>query len=124
MLIPVSLNAEKIALFIFQPFDINSWRYFAKKCIVSSTDIPKAILKTNIVEGFKGIPVKPITPAVIINGSKFGINEIRIILNDLNKKAIKSAISKIARLSDRTRLLIRYFVPFKNKRDLPVIFTP
>ena len=122
MLIPVSLNAEKIALFSNHLILILDG--ILLKMIVSSTDIPKAILKINIVEGFKGIPVKPITPAVIINGSKFGINEIRIILNDLNKKAIKRAISKIARLSDRTRLLIRYFVPFKNRRDLPVIFTP
>ena len=47
---------------------------------LSDGDIRKAILKTNIVEGFNGIPVKPITPAVIINGSRFGINEIKIIM--------------------------------------------
>jgi len=28
--------------------------------MVSSTEIPKAILKTKIVEGFRGIPVNPL----------------------------------------------------------------
>ena len=33
--------------------------------MVSSTEIPNAILNTRIVEGFSGMPEKPITPAVI-----------------------------------------------------------
>ena len=85
MLIPVSRSASNTASLIFQPLAINSCLYFARKWIVSSTEIPKAILKTKIVEGFKGILEKPITPAVIINGRRFGINEIKIILKDLNK---------------------------------------
>ena len=52
--------------------------------MVSSTEIPKAILNTKIVEGFIGTPKYPITPAVTNSGNKFGIKEITIILNDLN----------------------------------------
>ena len=43
--------------------------------MVSSTEIPKAILNTKMVEGFIGTPKYPINPAVITNGSKLGINE-------------------------------------------------
>ena len=50
--------------------------------MVSSTEIPKAILKTKIVDGFIGMLKYPINPAVINNGNMFGINEIKIILND------------------------------------------
>ena len=92
--------------------------------MVSSTEIPKAILKTKIVEGFSGIPVKPITPAVIISGSKLGIKEMIIILNERKRKAIKSAINRMARLRERIRFLIRYFVPFKKSNALPVISAP
>jgi hypothetical protein len=35
--------------------------------MVSSTESPNAILNTNIVDGFNGIPKYPINPAVIIN---------------------------------------------------------
>ena len=52
---------------------------------MSSTEIPKAILKINIVEGFIGMPMYPINPAVISSGSKFGIREIIIILKFLNR---------------------------------------
>jgi hypothetical protein len=41
--------------------------------MVSSTEIPKAMLKTKMVEGFRGIPKKPIIPAVIRRGVEFGI---------------------------------------------------
>ncbi len=75
--------------------------------MVSSTEIPKAILNTKIVEGLIGIPKKPINPAVISNGSIFGIMEIKIILKDLNIQAINNAIKKIANDSEKTRLLIK-----------------
>ena len=38
-----------------------------------------------MVEGLRGIPAKPITPAVMIKGNRLGISEIKIILNDRNK---------------------------------------
>ena len=63
---------------------------------MKSTEIPKAMLKTSIVDAFNGIEKKPIKPAVRINGRRFGINEIIIILNDLNINAIKNEINKIA----------------------------
>ena len=44
--------------------------------MVLSTEIPKAILKTRIVEGLSGIPANPIIPAVIKRGTIFGIREI------------------------------------------------
>ena len=50
--------------------------------MVSSTEIPKAILNTKIVEGLMGTPTNPITPAVITSGNKLGINEITIILKE------------------------------------------
>ena len=63
--------------------------------MVSSTEIPKAILNTRIVDGFIGIPKYPIKPAVISKGNMFGIMEIKIILNDLNIHAINNEINKI-----------------------------
>ena len=92
--------------------------------MVSSTEIPNAILNTSIVDGFRGMPVKPITPAVIIKGNKFGIKEMMIILKDRNRNAIKMAINRMAQLNERIKFFIRYFVPFKNNKDFPVIFTP
>ena len=55
MLTPVSFNALKTDFLIFQLLDNNSCLYFAKKCMVSSTEIPNAILNTKIVEGLIGI---------------------------------------------------------------------
>ena len=79
MLTPVSLNAAYTEGLTFHLLASNSCLYFAKKCMVSSTEIPKAILKTKIVDGFIGMLKYPINPAVISNGSMFGINEIKII---------------------------------------------
>ena len=92
--------------------------------MVSSTEIPKAILNTSMVEGFNGIPVKPITPAVIIRGSRLGLSDIKIILKDRKRNAINKAISQMAKLKESIRLLINYFVPFKKSNDFPVILTP
>ena len=54
-----------------------------------------------------GIPKNPISPAVISNGSIFGIMEIKIILKDLNIQAINNEIKKIAKDNENTRLLIK-----------------
>ena len=91
--------------------------------MVSSTEIPNAILNTNMVDGFIGTPKYPIKPAVINNGKMFGINEIKIILNDLNINAIKTAISIIANDNEITKLFIKKVVPFKNISAPPVIDT-
>ena len=88
-------------------FVISSCLYFAKKCIVSSTEIPKAILNTKIVDGFMGILKKPIKPAVINSGNILGISEIKIILPDRNIHAIKMAINKIAKDKEKTKFLIK-----------------
>lgn len=53
--------------------------------MVMSIAIPSATLKTSTVEGFMAMPIQPISPAVITNGIKLGINEQSKILNDLNK---------------------------------------
>ena len=58
--------------------------------------IPKAILNTKTVDGFKGTPTHPIMPAVITNGIKLGIKEQSKILKDLNKYNIQTEISKKA----------------------------
>src|SRR5690606_29186340 len=100
-------KAAKTDFLIFQLLAISSCLYFARKCMVSSTEIPKAILNTKIVEGFMGTPTKPITPAVIISGSKFGIKEITIILKLRNIHAINKAIKKMAKDSERIRLLTK-----------------
>ena len=42
ILTPVSFKALKTDFLIFHLLKINSCLYFAKKCIVSSTEIPKA----------------------------------------------------------------------------------
>lgn len=80
--------------------------------MVSSTEIPNAILKTRIVDGLIGTPKYPINPAVTSNGNKFGINEIIIILKDLNIYAINNEIRKMASDKEIARFLTRYFVPF------------
>ena len=82
----------------------NSCRYFAKKCIVSSTEIPKAILNTNIVDGLIEIPKYPIIEAVIRSGIKLGIKETTTILKELNIQAIKIDINSMA----KNRLINRF----------------
>ena len=62
------------------------------------------MLKIRIVEGLIGIPIKPISPAVISKGNKLGIREIIIILKFLNKYAMNNDIRKIASPSDQTKL--------------------
>ena len=74
--------------------------------MVSSTDIPKAILKIKMVEGFIGIPKNPIRPAVVINGRRFGNKETSTILTEENKIDINDAISIIAKM----RLVIKFSI--------------
>ena len=81
------------------------------------------MVNTKIVEGLKVIPKKPIAPAVKTKGSKFGINDITIIFTDLNIKAIKIAIKKIAIHNEKIRFFTKNSVPFKNKIDFPVNLT-
>lgn len=92
---------------IFQLFALSSCLYFAKKCRLSSTEIPKAILKTSIVDGFKGIPAKPMIPAVINIGIRFGINEISTILQLMNKSAMIRDIARTANVNENIRLFTK-----------------
>ena len=64
--------------------------------MVISIAIPRATLKTNTVDGFKGIPVQPIIPAVIMSGIRLGMSEHNNILADLNKYNMQRVISKNA----------------------------
>ena len=56
MLTPVSLMATIADLRMFPLFALSSCLYLAKKCMVSSMEIPKAMLNTRMVDGFIGIP--------------------------------------------------------------------
>lgn len=80
--------------------------------MVSSTEIPKAILKTKMVDGFMGTPKYPISPAVIISGMMFGIREMIIILKDLNIKAINKEINNMANVNEMAKFFTKYLVPF------------
>ena len=84
---------------------LSSCLYFARYRIVSSTEIPNAILKTRSVEGFKGMPNQPMKPAVKIIGIIFGIIEINTILQDLNNKAISIEIITMADIMFDVKLL-------------------
>ena len=75
--------------------------------MVSSTEIPKPMLKTKIVEGFIGMFKKPINPAVINKGKIFGSKEIRIICGERNIQAIKIAIKRIANDNETTKFVIK-----------------
>ena len=75
--------------------------------MVSSTEIPKAMLKTKMVDGFMGIPKYPINQDVIKSGKMLGIKEIKIILKERNKYAIKMEINKIANSKDIAKFLTK-----------------
>ena len=72
-----------------------------------STEIPKAILNTKIVEGFSGMPKYPINPEVMQSGKIFVIKEAATILNERNKYSIKNAIVKMAKSNDSIKLCAR-----------------
>src|SRR5664280_1663679 len=88
-----------------------------------STDIPRAILKIRMVEGLMGIPANPIRAAVISCGIRLGTSDIRIILQEVNKKASKIAITTTARSMLSQRFRIRKLVPFKKTTLVPVMVT-
>ena len=89
--------------------------------MVSSTEIPKAILNTKSVDGFKGIPRKPITPPVIRSGIIFGIMAIKIILHDRKSSAIREAINPIANSRLEIKFFTKYLVPSEATTEVPVI---
>src|ERR1035437_8222861 len=94
------------------PFvSFNSWRYRERYCMALSTDMPKAILKTIIVEGLIGIFVKPIIAAVISKGIIFGTIDTKIILNEENNSAINKDIITIAMITLSNKLRMRKLVP-------------
>ena len=123
MLIPASSKVANTDFFILQSFRDNSKRYCAKKRNVSSTDIPKAIPNTNKVEGFKGIPKKPINPAVINKGNKFGIIETKTILNERNIIMTNPPVRKKANNKEESKLFSKYLVPFWKTEAIPVMIT-
>src|SRR5690554_8224190 len=88
--------------------------------MVSSTDIPKAILNTRIVDGLTGIAKSPIIPAVTIKGIKLGTKEIITIRQERNKKAINRAIINTAMIKLVNRFLMRYCVPSAATTEVPV----
>ena len=103
---PVSRKAEITDSLIFQLVSFNSIRYLDRKCIALSTDIPNAILKIKIVEGFIGISRYPIIAAVSRRGIRLGTSETRIILGDVNSNAINNDITPI----DNNKLVKRLFI--------------
>ena len=107
MLRPVSRMELFTAHLIFQPFAFNSCLYFARKCKLSSTEIPKAILNTSMVEGFNGIPAYPIIPAVMSMGIKLGMSEIRTMRALVNNNAIIIDMAMIASNKESIKLLMR-----------------
>jgi hypothetical protein len=88
--------------------------------MVSSTEIPKAILNTSNVEGFNGTPKKPMIPPVITRGIKLGIIEISTILQDLKRRAINTAIEIIAKAKLENKLFTKCLVPSAATTEVPV----
>ena len=91
--------------------------------MVSSTDIPNAILKTKRVDGFKGMPNHPIIPPVKRRGIIFGIIDMTTILQDLNKMAIRIPIEMTAKIKLVIKFFTKYFVPSAATTDVPVKVT-
>src|SRR6187397_2538442 len=88
--------------------------------MVISIAIPRATLKTSTVDGLSGTPTHPITPAVITNGMRLGINEQINILADLNRYNIQIEISKKAQRILSFNPLIIKLLPSKNVILVPV----
>ena len=91
--------------------------------MVPSEEIPNAILKINMVEGFKCISKNPISPAVIISGTRLGITDISTIRGDINNVNITIAINIMASKTDSNRFSTRKALPFRNIKLFPVITT-
>src|SRR5438067_12723219 len=94
-----------------------------RKRIVTSIAIPSATLNTSTVEGFKAIPVQPITPAVTTSGTKLGIKEQSQIRNDLNRYSIHKAINPNAYIMLSFKPLMIKVVPSKKVTPVPVMVT-
>ena len=107
MLRPVSRMELFTAHLMFQPLAFNSCLYFARKCKLSSTEMPKAILNTSMVEGFKGIPAYPIIPAVMSMGIRLGMSEIKTIRALMNNNAMIIDMAIIASNNESIKLLMR-----------------
>ena len=60
-----------------------------------------------MVEGFKGIPAKPMIPAVINIGMRFGIKDINTILQLINNSAMIKEIARTANVNEKIRLLTK-----------------
>lgn len=86
----VSLTASLVELDL--AFSI---RYLLKKWMVSSTAIPKTIVKTTEVEIFIPISNQPIIANIITKGKTLGNKDITPILIDLNRKLIIIKMSDI-----------------------------
>ena len=72
--------------------------------MVSSTLMPKAMLKTKIVLGLIGIPAHPMTPAVKRSGKRFGSRAMTTIRAERNSKAIIAAMTQMAKAIEIPKL--------------------
>tara|TARA_Y100001934_G_C12100323_1_gene653618 strand:+ start:363 stop:854 length:492 start_codon:yes stop_codon:yes gene_type:complete len=95
-----------------------------KKCIVSSTAIPKAIEKVIAVAGLSSIPKNPITAPAKRSGIIFGIIETRDNFIDLNNIFIEINITIKAIIKLFNKLAMRYLFIFNASSVLPVTFKP
>src|SRR5665811_169280 len=91
--------------------------------MVLSTEIPKAILNTRMVDAFMGISPNPIIAAVKTSGIRFGVKDIITILHDENIIAIKAEISRIANARLVNKFFSKYWVPLNAVMLDPVIVT-
>ena len=98
ILYPVSLRASSTDTLIFQLFHLNCSLYRERKCIALSTEIPRAILNIRIVDGLMDMPRYPISAAVSRRGMRFGIKDMKIILNEENNNAIRNEMIIRARI--------------------------
>ena len=88
--------------------------------MVSSTEIPNAMLNTKMVEGLIGIWKKPITPAVTNRGMKFGINEATTMRHERNKIAMRIDMIMMAKNKLVNRFFTKYCVPSAATTEVPV----
>ena len=107
MLRPVSTMELFTAHLMFQSLSCSSCLYLARKCKLSSTEIPKAMLNTTIVDGFSGMPKCPIIPAVNSIGIKLGIKLTNTMRQLINNRAMMIEMAKTAILKDNIKLLIK-----------------
>ena len=104
---PVSRTASRTASRMFQPWRSSSCRYLANRWMVSSTEMPKAMLKTSRVLGLSAMPKYPITAAVKMSGTRLGKRLMATILALRKRMDITVAITSTARASDTKRFLTR-----------------